>query len=384
MPSPDVLDFESLLAPIPGDSPAGADLRGDPSPVSAYQKIKGARGAARAAERQLVMGGDESDDNAPDWRPVLEGGVKVLAGKSKDLEVTAYLIEALVRLHGFAGLRDGFRLAYELVERFWDGLYPMPDEDGVETRVAALVGLNGDEADGTLIIPIARAPITAETSVGRFTAAQYQQAQALDRVTDAKQREWRIESGVPTLETLRKAVAETPGSFFVDLVQDLTLASETFAKVCAAVEGRGQGYSIPSSKIQAALEAVLDAVKDLARDKLQAAQSLLAALAAQAPQAPGEHGPAATAGVAGPDGHAAMADVIALVVRSREDAFHQLLRLADFFRRTEPHSIISYALEQIVSWGQMPLPQLFNNLITDDDERNKFFKHFGIKPPESS
>jgi len=379
MPSPDVLDFEILLAPISEESPTGADLRTDPSPISIYHRIRDARTAARAAERQLVAGEEEAGDAAPDWRPVLVEGVRALSEKSKDLEVTAYLIEALVRLRGFAGLRDGFRLARELVERFWDGLYPLPDEDGVETRVAALVGLNGDDAEGTLIIPIARAPVTSETSVGVMSAAHYQQAQALVRVSDPKLREARIAAGTPTLELVRAAVAETSAPFFADLVQDITLTAEAVAGLCAVVEERGQGYAIPSSRIQTALEMVRDAVKDLARDKLQAAE---------ARQSPAESELVAQDGSKGPDASPAplapAADVVALVARSREDAFQQLVRLADYFRSTEPHSVISYALEQVVHWGRMPLPQLLSELIADDGERSKFFKQFGIKPPESS
>ena len=47
---------------------------------------------------------------SPDWRPVAEKATKILGEQSKDLEVCAYLIEALVRMHGLAGMRDGYRL----------------------------------------------------------------------------------------------------------------------------------------------------------------------------------------------------------------------------------------------------------------------------------
>src|SRR5205807_10415990 len=96
-----------------------------------YHRIKDARATARAAERQLATGADGADAGPPDWNPVLQNAVKALAEQSKDLEITAYLIEALLRKHGFAGLRDGFRLAHQLIEQFWDHLYPLPDEDGV-------------------------------------------------------------------------------------------------------------------------------------------------------------------------------------------------------------------------------------------------------------
>src|SRR5437016_10841870 len=102
MATPEVLDFPKLLAPIPGDKPAGPDLRADPSAVSDLRTTRTARDAATSAERQQIEKGD--DTVTPDWRPVLERGTKALAEKSKDLDLTAWLIEALVRLRGFAGL----------------------------------------------------------------------------------------------------------------------------------------------------------------------------------------------------------------------------------------------------------------------------------------
>ena len=167
MPSPDVLDFPKLLAPVPGDAPAGADLRANAGPTSLYYQVKDGRNAARAAERRIEGGAEESP---PDWKAVVTASSKAVAEASKDLEVTAYLIEGLCRTHGFAGLRDGFRLARGLVEQFWDGLYPTPDEEGVATRVGPLTGLNGEDSEGTLIAPINRIPLADSASLGRLTA----------------------------------------------------------------------------------------------------------------------------------------------------------------------------------------------------------------------
>src|SRR5262245_49292994 len=118
MASESVVELEKLLAPIPGDKPTGVDLRADGNPNSDYYKLKDARFAARAKEREL-----ESDpaaaaaapDQLPEWRAILDGAPKVLAEQSKDLEVAAWLVEALVRRYGFVGLRDGFRLTRGLV-----------------------------------------------------------------------------------------------------------------------------------------------------------------------------------------------------------------------------------------------------------------------------
>ncbi|MGA7802246.1 MAG: type VI secretion system protein TssA, partial [Gammaproteobacteria bacterium] len=72
-------------------------------------------------------------------------------------------------------------------------------------------------------------------------------------------------------------------------------------------------------------------------------------------------------------------------ISSREDAFKVLLDLADFFRRTEPHSPLSYSLEQAVRWGRMPLPDLLSSLISNTGVRNEFFRVTGIpRPAETS
>src|SRR5262245_5818177 len=80
MATPEVLDLAKLLAPIPGEIPAGTDLRADPSPVSDYYVIRDARKTASDAERKLDQGDETS---TPDWRPVLDRGTKALAEKSK-------------------------------------------------------------------------------------------------------------------------------------------------------------------------------------------------------------------------------------------------------------------------------------------------------------
>ncbi|MBM3982447.1 MAG: hypothetical protein FJ304_19695 [Planctomycetes bacterium] len=164
MPSPDVLDFEKLLAPVAGENPAGGDLRAGSGVASLYYAVKDGRNAARAAERRIEGGQDETP---PDWKPVVASATKALT-ESKDLELTAYLIEALCRVHGFAGLGDGFKLARGLAEAFWDGIHPRPDEDGLATTLGPLSGLNGDDAEGTLIAPINRVGITDSASHGRL------------------------------------------------------------------------------------------------------------------------------------------------------------------------------------------------------------------------
>ncbi|MCV5979182.1 type VI secretion system ImpA family N-terminal domain-containing protein, partial [Escherichia coli] len=80
-------------------------------------------------------------------RVFIEDVPEILTNQSKDLEFVAWLIEALTRLYGFRGMGVGYKLATSLIENFWDDLYPMPDEDGIETRISAIIGLNGIDSE---------------------------------------------------------------------------------------------------------------------------------------------------------------------------------------------------------------------------------------------
>ena len=380
MPSPEVLDFARLLAPIPGEKATGVDLRADSSPSSVYYKIRGARTAARGAERQMSSLESATEEEKkrfvpPDWRPVLDFGLDALSEKSKDLEVAAYVIESLVRLHNFPGLRDGFRLARELIERDWDGLYPLPDEDGLETRVAAITGLNGDQAEGTLIMPLQMIPITEDTEFGRLTYAHHQEAQSIARIGDAKLREKKIAAGAILMDKLQAAIAGTSSKFYVTLVEDIQQCAAEFAKLGDALTQRCGAAAPPSSSIRAALDNALDVIRDLARAKLPAASSTTPATAGEVktPADSAEGAPAESNGAVSVDA----------IIRNRDEALGQLLKVAEYFRRTEPHSVVSYALEQAVSWGRMSLPELLTELLEEAPRKN-LFKFVGIKPPESA
>ena len=66
-----------------------------------------------------------------------------------------------------------------------------------------------------------------------------------------------------------------------------------------------------------------------------------------------------------------------------ENAIKKLQEIATFFRKTEPHSPMSYTIEQVIRWSELSLPELLNELITDSDARTGYFKLSGIKISET-
>jgi type VI secretion system protein ImpA len=357
MQSPAVFDIDRLAAPISDDAPTGVDLRSADAAV--YWEIKDARKKAREIEDALGKGAEADPKNPLDWGKVLHPGLRALEEKTKDLEIAAYVLEAALRVHGVPGLRDGFRLARKLVETFWEELYPpleLEDDPpnpeprkSAATRVVTLGGVNSS----SLIGPVERLLVARSARLGNFSYLQYKDA--IDRKRDAD------------LGQITQAAAETDAGYYRTLVADLKAAQEEFTRLTVALDERCGGESPPSTRMAGLLESLLESATRLAGDKLNE------------PAADGAGpGPALQPGAGAQPGKAGGADVL----RTRDDAFHTLQRVAEYFRRTEPHSFVSYALEQVIRWGKTPLPELLAELIASEDSRRDLFKLVGIKPPE--
>jgi len=325
-----------------------------------------------------MVWGDDHDAQAAGprvpWKRLLELAPQALAEESKDIEIAAWLTEALVREYGYAGLRDGFRLLRELVELFWDGLYPLPDEDGVATRLAAVAGLNGDESDGVLIAPIANVPVTVAGGCRALSLADYRRAIDLERVADLEKRAQRIEQGVIALQVFEQAVRESGREFYASLLADLDESCREFDKLCAVLDEKcgkdasGYAQAPPSSAIRGALDACRNDLRGITRRILGDPDNGEAVMeTAERAMIPVDGQPAGGA---------------APTVRTREDAFRALLQVAEYFKRTEPHSPVAYALEQAVRWGRMSLPDLLAELIPEQSAREQIFKVVGIRPAE--
>ena len=363
MASPNIVDLSSLLAPISEQQPAGPDLRDDPSPTSSYQTIKSQRNAARAAERSSIHDGGSSEADEH-WRTVLELAPRLLSSESKDLEVACWYLEALVRRYGFQGLRDGFEIICGLVEQFWNGLYPIPDEDGIETRIASLAGLNGEGAEGVLIAPIRKIVITEGQSVGPFSFWEYQHALEIDKMGDDGKSAKTAKLGL-TLNDFEKAVAESSQAFFVNQRDDINQAIDLCRRCGQLLDQQCGAQHAPSLRnIIEVLEQCRGAINHVGKNKF--------------PVEP-EVNPEQTDQQQATIGGQAGANFSTQQVQSREAAFRQLTEIAAFFRRTEPHSPISYVIEKAVKWGEMPLNELVKELITDNSSLTRYSELTGVK-----
>lgn len=362
----DRLDFEELLAPIPGDKDTGKDLREDTAHDSVYQRVKTARKDAVDAERKLLRG----ESAIPDWHTILREVPPTIASESKDLELVAWLCEALLREQGFGGLADGLRLARELIERFWDNLYPIPDaEDGVVARVIRLGNLNE-----TLLQPIRMTPLTEDSSAGEFALWQYAQAQEVERISDPEKKQKRLDGGAATMSAIDRAEAESSAEFYRELVDGLTRCLDELGQLEQAMR-RDDRCGANAAPPLTALRGIIKECHVLTDEVLGGKQP-----AAGSPETTTMEASMSTpsAGAAGAPAAQFAAPGVGGAIQNREQAFETLLQVASFFRATEPHSPVSYHVARAVRWGRMPLPELWQELLQDTNSKSAVFSLIGI------
>lgn len=365
----DGFDLARFLQPIEGDNPAGVDLREDFSPTSAYYRLRDARAEARAAERAMDATPEETAV-PPQWRTIEDLAAKALEGQSKDLEVAAWYTEALLRHHGFDGLAAGVKVMHGLVEAFWDSIFPRPDEDGLETTVAGVAGLNGVGGDGTLAQPIRKVALFRDVQGRPIALWQIEQADALQSL-EPDRREARIAAGALSLDMVEKSAAQMPREHWAELIPAVREALAAWQALGEALDAKAGSAAPPTSAVRGLLEAVLAAALRFAGANAPAEGEAAAEVASGGPT-----GEAAAAGGAPARGPARPGEIA-----SREDALKLLDEVARWFRRVEPHSPLSYTLEEAVRRGRMTLPELLQETLQDDTARQAFLTALGIRPP---
>lgn len=373
MPTPPTIEFEALLAPIAGENPAGESLRYEGTYDTIQEQIR--------EEEALEQGDWQRETKAADWRAAETTTSQALATKSKDLQLAAWLTMALVKRHGFAGLRDGCRLARELAEQFWESLYPELEDGDAEFRAGPLEGLNG-----RLPLLIKQIPLT-KSSEAVYTWLHWEEARLVDNFARQNQEEAlqaALADGKVSSEQVNKAVAATPRAFYETLLEDVQQSKEE-CELLDRVSDEKFGRSAPSLlDIKKTIDECLDFIKSTVKKK-RAQEGIRDEAEEQAITPNGldetaEFQEQATPTVGVSSGSVPFDPV------NRTDAIRRLEAVAAFFRRTEPHSPVSYLVQRAARWGRMPLEEWLQEVIKSEDVLGQLRETLGIKvaTPSSS
>ena len=246
MPLPD-----NILEPIPGDNPCGADLRYQP----VYDQIK----EARREDDDAAQGVWQRARKVADWAQVVKLATNALAKQSKDLQLAAWLTEALVYREGFAGLRDGLQLTYDLLDRYWDNLYPELEDGDSELRSVPLAFIVSK-----VDIALRKTPLTSEG----VTWYEYKDSltipteeQAGEDGDKSARRSEAEQAGKLMPEDVDDALKRTQPAFFDEVEQDLAAARETLDQLDQICNDKFGEYAPGYGPLKECLEQLQNTVR---------------------------------------------------------------------------------------------------------------------------
>ncbi|MCQ8278634.1 type VI secretion system protein TssA [Acetobacteraceae bacterium KSS8] len=365
--------LSAILQALPGEQPVGTDLRLDPGAQSPYSRLRDLRAEARAGER-AADNDIVNEAQAPTaWVGVETLAVVVLSERSKDLEISAWLAEALVRRHGLAGLDLSARIIAGLVDHFWnEGLFPTYDAEDPEGRVFAVTGLSGSDRDGSLLQPLRKIILFEQPDGTPVALWQYQRAQSVAALNEQAQKQQHDKAGVFPFATLEATARTTGQAALVALGAVVLRARASWVAMGQAFE-RVAGADAPSTGRVSAVLAELEQIvrRYVPEEKLQ-------------PEHPEQAAETDAEEEAGQGAKAPAARTLEMrpVGRTREELLDDILEIAVQFRKNEPNSPLSYTLEEAVRRARLPLPDLLREIIPELSARAGVLTLLGIRPQD--
>jgi len=340
-----MFNAEDLLQPISPERPAGADL----SFSSDMDAIVHAR---KFDDPSLDQGEWVTELKEADWDFVVKRSSALLASTSKDLRLGVWLTEAAAKRHQLPGLAEGLRVVGGLVERFWDeGLYPEAEDGDQEQRIGNLAWILARIPGLLKEIPLTDGNGSAWTQLDFDVARKFNQ-------DDGRR--------LAEMDAARRA---SSGAFRSAFAAGAQACMDALLELERAADAR-LGAEAP------AFVAARDAVQDLLRMNPapgEAAAPVQGATPIAQPLTHAAAEPQAAAIPAGPPG----------AITTREQAITQLRAIADFFRRTEPHSPVSYFADKAANAGEQDLHTWLRSVVKDTASLAHIEELLGV-PPQNS
>ena len=338
---------EDILNPIPGDNPGGQNLRYAPI----YDQVK----EARREDDELNQGAWQHERKVADWPLASKLCQDAIATQSKDLQLAAWLCEALLKRESIAGLLQGIILCRALIDKFWDNLYPEIEDGDTEQRAAPL-----DWIGSKLVVSVKMVSLCRDG----YNFVQYQGSRLVtpEEAATTKElkaaREKALKEGKLAPEIFDKSFVDTPKAFYAGLEKSI---DSTVAELKGLTEVCQEKFTDPPgfSQLNEALAAVRQSVHSLLQKKRETEPDPVEEAPAEAAaeeSAEGEGEP----GAAG-SGQAGAGTGIGFSLGGRassepEDkraAIGAIVAAAAVLRKRDPASPASYLMLRGLRWGEL-------------------------------
>jgi type VI secretion system protein ImpA len=355
-----MFDAKKLLMPITGDKIVGEDL-------SFSREIDAIVDARRFDDPSLDQGEWVTEIKTANWSFVIENCSDLIAHRSKDLRLAVWLTEASAKVHHFAGLAEGYQLLAGLCDQFWDDLYPQSDDGDQEQRIGNLYWIL------TRTIPLINEMPVTEGRGTAYSLLDFEAARA--RATNAEKLAMeggRVEEG-PKLADLEAARRKSSRAFHEKLLSDVQGCLAALLVLEKSVDARlgvdGPGFSAAKESMEGSLKLIARFAQE---SGVQTNLVHINPVSGEAQDGTVQNLPAF--------GHIDSGGTL----QNRHQALAQLRLVADFFRKTEPHSPVAYLADKAAHWGEMSLHTWLSTVIKDPNSLAHIEELLGLKlPPQS-
>jgi type VI secretion system protein ImpA len=344
MASPPFLEVERLIAPIPGEKPAGTPPSFD-------------------LVRQLDEARREGDPFGPprkqDWPAIVRLTTDALATSTKDMLVASRLTEGATQLKGFAGLRDSLTLLTRLLTDCWDRLHPFPEDgEGFDVRGGPLLWLNDVTRGSRFPYTITTIPLV-DVRGDRFGHLDWRGPRRTELDT--------------VLKSLTPQASEAVQKQIINANDDLAAAQAELQKLAKVVDERmpelGINLISGSGTLGTALADVAESVTEL-MDRFGLSKPAASGGDGQSNSEEAEAGTGGTVGIPKSVG------------ATRTELYRQLDIIADALQKLEPHSPIPFLIKRAVKLGGLPFPQLMRAMIQESGALDQLDRLLGIQQAE--
>lgn len=362
-------DLEKLLAPLRGDSGSGRSIRYEP----VFQEIRKAR---ERDDPTLPMGDWERPLKKADWHRVIKLCTELLAHRSKDLQLAAWLCEAWIHLYQIEGLIAGVDLIEGLIDGYWDTVHPQITDGDLDARVAPFSWIN-ESLPLTLKLDV-RLLLVPDRIPPRVYLADWDRTIVAESLRERSAGETKPQQ--LTRAELQACAQGDNLTYLIDMRSDLDIALQKWDGLSRKLDYKAGSEGPSLSKVGTVLRQLLRATDSLIDGRMPrpvnvvAREKSLTAEGESNEEANMNSNDRAAADTSG----SRTGSVPSGPIASREDAYRMLEAAADYLKMIEPHSPTPYLVKRAVAWGQLSLVDLMQEIVREEGDLKGYFKMLGV------
>lgn len=352
-----MISANDLLKPLPDDNPVGINLRYEPL----YDKIRIAR---EQDDPTLSQGIWERDLKKADWSLVEELCLQALSTETKDLQIAGWLVESWIGNEGFKGLSRGIEFLNKFSTIFKTKAHPLIDsKEDPEAHISVFDWL--DRMLNTHLIGLALTKPQHE-ELPSYSLGNWQSALQFDLSSKRERNKGKDPRAAKedqcTIEKFQASLTDTEKNYLKSVQES---CKESLRKI---------------SEYKRTLEKIYPKTIFTFRETEESLNEIVHLIKTKASAVPAE-GQVKEVTEPIQSSNSLKSSDTELSLKTRDEAYQLIGKVAKFLNNLEPHSPTPYMLERIATWNTKSLNGIFESITTDPQEFPLLLKFLGMNQP---